>query len=72
MDRALKPHLAPRRKPARERSFRECSPTWWGWTATPEVDPDDIRNVRVVQTIKHGKPLYARPQQRGMDVAGRG
>ena len=27
-----------------------------------KVDPDDIRNIQVVQTIKHGKPLYTRPQ----------
>ena len=25
-----------------------------------KVDPDDIRNIRVVETIKHGKLLYAR------------
>ena len=23
-----------------------------------KVDTDDIKNIRVVQTIKHGKPLY--------------
>ena len=23
-----------------------------------KVDPDDIKNIRVIQTIKHGKQLY--------------
>jgi len=26
-----------------------------------KVEPDDIRNIQVVRTIKHGKQLYARP-----------
>ena len=25
-----------------------------------KVDPDDIRNIQVIQTVKNGKPLYAR------------